>query len=254
MNKKYELVKDDYIIHEGITLYRIKALKDFYDVKKGDLGGYVQSENNLSHYGKCWAYEDAKAYENAIVLEDAKIYDNVKVYGTAKICGYSKVYNDAEVYGNAKVYSNTRIYDNAKIFGDVYIYGNAFVCGNAEVYGNAEIYGNANVCGNANIYGKTLIYGNAEIFGNVEIQEGNIIGNISMPFKDLFQHQCKNRLLTAILTKDDEILYTIGCQDNITEKEFIDKIYNDDGGLEKNPHREEYLKLIPLINIYFKGE
>ena len=240
MNKKYELVKDDCIIHEGITLYRIKALKDFYDVKAGDLGGYVQSENNLSQYGKCWVYEYAKAYENAIVLEDAKIYDNVKVYGTAKICGHSKVYNDAEVYGNAKVYGNTRIYDNAKISGDVYIYANAFVCGNAEVYGSAEIYGNANVFGNANIYGKTLIYGNAEIFGNVEIQEGNIIGNISMPFKDLFQHQCKNRMLTAILTKDDEILYTIGCQDNITEREFIDKICNYDGGLEENPHRAEY--------------
>ena len=60
-------------------------------------------------------------------------------------------------------------------------------------------------------------------------------------------------MLTAILTEDDRILYSIGCQHNITEEDFIDRIHNKDGGLEKNPHRAEYLKLIPAINIYFKG-
>lgn len=32
------------------------------------------------------------------------------------------------------------------------------------------------------------------------------------------------------------------------------RIHNKAGGLKENPHREEYLKLIPLINTYFKGE
>ena len=31
------------------TLYRIKALKDFADVKAGDLGGYIEDYRNLSH-------------------------------------------------------------------------------------------------------------------------------------------------------------------------------------------------------------
>jgi len=37
--KKYELVKDQFINFETRTLYRIRALKDFSSVKKGDLGG-----------------------------------------------------------------------------------------------------------------------------------------------------------------------------------------------------------------------
>ena len=57
--KKYELVKDDTVIVEDIneckcTLYRIRALKDLDDnVHKGDLGGYIQSEKNLSQKGNC---------------------------------------------------------------------------------------------------------------------------------------------------------------------------------------------------------
>ena len=43
MCKKYELLKDKYIEYRGKTLHRIKALRDFYNVKKGDIGGYVES-------------------------------------------------------------------------------------------------------------------------------------------------------------------------------------------------------------------
>ena len=35
------------------TLYRIKALKDFGSVKEGDLGGFIESEKNLSQEGDC---------------------------------------------------------------------------------------------------------------------------------------------------------------------------------------------------------
>ena len=72
-----------------------------------------------------------------------------------------------------------------------------------------------------------------------------------MPYKNIFQYQCENRVLTAILTEDDEILYSIGCQSNITKEVFLDRIYNEGGGLENNPHRKEYLKLIPAIEMYF---
>lgn len=94
----------------------------------------------------------------------------------------------------------------------------------------------------------------AIIKNNANIKYRRITGEITIPFKDIFQHQCRKRLLTAILTEDDRILYSIGCQENITKEEFIDRIYNEDGGLEKNPHRKEYLRLIPVIETYFKGE
>ncbi len=37
VSKKYELINESHV--KGITLYRIRALKDFADVKAGDLGG-----------------------------------------------------------------------------------------------------------------------------------------------------------------------------------------------------------------------
>lgn len=48
--KKYELTSES-VCFSGYTLYRIKALKSFEDVKEGDLGGFIESENNLSQNG-----------------------------------------------------------------------------------------------------------------------------------------------------------------------------------------------------------
>lgn len=94
--KKYELTNNSIQFRKKTfqfrrkTLYQIRALKDFDDVKAGDLGGYIEKESNLSQDGNCWVYGNAKVYD------DAKVFDNAKVYG-------AKVYG-AQVYGNAKVY------------------------------------------------------------------------------------------------------------------------------------------------------
>ena len=45
-NKKFELTSET-IHFFGKTLFRIKALVDFGDVKSGDLGGFVEKEENL---------------------------------------------------------------------------------------------------------------------------------------------------------------------------------------------------------------
>lgn len=49
---KYKLT-DEKILFCGITLYRIQATEDYpCGVKCGDLGGYVESKNNL--FGNAW--------------------------------------------------------------------------------------------------------------------------------------------------------------------------------------------------------
>ena len=77
---KYELT-DETIDVSGTTLHRIKALKDFGNVKKGELGGYVESEYNLSQIGNCWVYGNAR------VCGDAELCGNAKVCGNARVCG-----------------------------------------------------------------------------------------------------------------------------------------------------------------------
>ena len=65
--KKYELVPDRQIVVAGTTLYRIRALKDFGNVKAGDLGGFVGSERNLRQEGTCWIADEAQVYDTAVL-------------------------------------------------------------------------------------------------------------------------------------------------------------------------------------------
>lgn len=91
-NKKYELIQGSEItICGGTKLMRIRALGDFGNVKKGDIGGYIESEENLSHNGNCWVYNMAKVYG------DARVYDDARVYGDARVCDVAKV-KDADDY------------------------------------------------------------------------------------------------------------------------------------------------------------
>ena len=66
MEKKYKLT-NEIINVDGYTFYRIEALRDFSDVKKGDKGGFVENEENLSQNGDCWVYNNAKVFDNAKV-------------------------------------------------------------------------------------------------------------------------------------------------------------------------------------------
>ena len=79
MEKKYKLT-DETIEVEGKALYRIEALKDFCEIKKGDKGGFIESEDNLSHEGNAWVYDDACVYDNALVTDDACVCGNARVY------------------------------------------------------------------------------------------------------------------------------------------------------------------------------
>ena len=108
--KKYELTDETIKINEEITLYRIKALMDFGNVKKGDLGGFVQSETNLSHNGNCWIYNDAKVFDSARILDSAEIFGSARVYDTAMVYGSAEISCSARVSGSARVYGSARVF------------------------------------------------------------------------------------------------------------------------------------------------
>ena len=257
-NKKYEILMDEEntIECEGHILHRIKALRDFGDVRKGDIGGFVEKETNLSHEGNCWIYDDAKVYDDAEIYDNVRISDNAKVYGNSKVYrnarvfGKSHIYNNAEVFGNARVFGNAQVFGNAEIYGNVKVFGESYIYNNAEVFGNARVFGDTQVFGNAKIYDKAKVYGEAFVFGDAKIIE-TIIGKVNYQYDDIIEIQNpKGRLVTAIL-KDGEIYYTVGCQTNITEKEFRWRIENTEGGLERNPHRKFYYKIIDMVKLCF---
>lgn len=102
MNKKYKLT-DETIEVYGRVLHRIEALCNFGDVTKGSLGGFIESEANLSQDGNAW------------VLGDAKVFDRAKVYGDAWVFDGAEAYGDAWVFGNAKVFGKAKVFDGAEV-------------------------------------------------------------------------------------------------------------------------------------------
>jgi hypothetical protein len=129
MNKKFELALETEKTFFGIKMFRIRALLSFRSIIKGDLGGYVESEKNLSQVsGNAWVYGDARVYGNAWVS------GNARVYGNAQVCSNAWVYGDARVYGNAWVSGNAQVYGNAQVCSNTWVSGNAWVYGDAQVY------------------------------------------------------------------------------------------------------------------------
>lgn len=144
MADKYTLTDQTTTIG-STTLYRIKALKSFDDVKEGDLGGYIESKKNLSQDGHAWVYGFGKIHDNAIVYENGKvkdnaqIHDNSQVYGNAIVDSEAHLHDNSQVYGNGEVHGTSKIYDNVQIYDNGRVYGDSFIHGDIQIYGEAEI-------------------------------------------------------------------------------------------------------------------
>ena len=124
--KKYKLIESSRAWQYSRPIYRIQALRDFSDVKKGDLGGFVESEANLSQMGDCWIYDMAQAVDKSRVEGDACLRDCSKMYGSsiikdkAQLQGCARMIQYACLADNA-VAIDTEISGFADITGDVVI-------------------------------------------------------------------------------------------------------------------------------------
>lgn len=217
MSKKFELIKNDSIEIDDYKLYRIRALIDFKNVKAGDLGGYVENENNLSQMGDCWIYDNARVYDRAYIADDAKVFNNACVSGNARV--YDRTY----IADNAYLSDNARVYDNA------YIADNAIICGNAEICGNAYVADNAYVTDNARVYDNACVYDNAWVFGSAHISGDAIIKKESdyIVFKNTWSSR---RYFTY--TKSNK-MWRVGCFYG-DGYELIRKAYKDSENSGKN--------------------
>ena len=109
--KKYELTNETITIDNGKTLYRIRALVDIeaFGVTVGDLGGYIEKEENLSHSGNSWVSDNAKVYDDAVVYDNAWVYGDAVVCGNAVACGNARIYGDASICGDAELNKVTHV-------------------------------------------------------------------------------------------------------------------------------------------------
>ena len=168
MNEKYEITD---ISHPDYPhLHRVRALREIdADIHKGDLGGYVQSRENLSQKDSCWIFGDAIACGEALVSQYAR------VSGHAVICG------SALVSGGACVSRNAVIEDQAMVLAGT-VGGDCFISGNACLAQNPKSNVAPSVTGRAAVYG--MVYGSVMISGDSVILPGV---KIDMPTRDVLE-------------------------------------------------------------------
>lgn len=178
---KFVILENDTFAVGNKTLFRIKAIRDFGNVHDGDIGGYVESEKNLSHEGDCWIYNRACVYGDAMVAGSAKVADTAEVYDhafvteRAIVCGASQVHGDASVRGIALIKDFAHISGHACVTrGTVEV--SAGVFGSATVDTNGHIFGSAKVSGKSLVMDGASVGGNAVVTGNATIMGRAIIG------------------------------------------------------------------------------
>lgn len=172
---------------DGVSLHRIRAARNFYALKpydpeaepdefdfrlieEGTLGGWIQSEDNLSHDGFAWVDGNAQVFGDARVSEGALIYGNAKVHDGVIVKGCAKIYDEAQVSGDTMVSGRAKIYDRAHVCtGD--IHGDAEVSGYTFLQGEGEIivHGYSQISGHAKLYSK--VSGSIEISGHAQISD-----------------------------------------------------------------------------------
>lgn len=96
MQPKFEFTGETKTVM-GHTLQRIRALRSFGNVNKGDLGGWLEKEENLSHERNSWVYEDARVYDDARVFGGAWVFGGAHVYGGAWVSDYAQVSGGAQI-------------------------------------------------------------------------------------------------------------------------------------------------------------
>lgn len=152
-NQKYEITD---IPHEQYPfLHRIRALQDIgTEVRTGDLGGFVESESNLSFEpgDVAWIFDNAIACNNAYVdkgsclRSEAVACDNAYVSHGSVITGHSRAEDDAYIRG-AVLSAHARASGKSMILHAQDTLAVPLLSGHCAVYG--KVYGDVRLTGTA---------------------------------------------------------------------------------------------------------
>lgn len=169
--KKYEFTGET-MEYEGKILQRIRYIAPVrgVSIQKGDLGGWIEGEHNLSHDG------------DSSVLEEAKVFDNARVEDNAVASGCAIVKDSAVIKGLSHVFSESII------GADTVVSGKTWICGRSEIFFFSTIYKQQKI-NFPNIFGNSQIY-NTEIQATGEIFDSNIHnekleGHLNLVNKDM---------------------------------------------------------------------
>ena len=107
-SKKYEFTGVTKETWAG-TLHQIRAIRDFGNIEAGDIGGWIEKEENLSHDGDCWVYGDAS------VCGDAEVTTTVKTFGNAFIYKITVTDNHIKIGCQQHLKNEWKAFEDRKI-------------------------------------------------------------------------------------------------------------------------------------------
>jgi hypothetical protein len=201
--RKYRLVGPS-LTYQDRKLHRIQALRDMPEigVRIGDVGGYVQGYNNLSHEGMCWVFGNGKVFDRARLLQNAQVRDYGKACDCAQVSGNARIRDHAEVSGDAwltadaQARDHARVYDSALLLGQAEaldhseVYGRAFLTGyvkardHAQVYDDASLRDQAQACDHSQIMGHAQLCGFARTYGYLWVSADQIISGDAVGYAE----------------------------------------------------------------------
>lgn len=122
----------------GKKFYRIQYTKGIslanQQIYRGDFGGFVTQDTDLSHY------------DNACILDNA-CASHISIYEKAIICGNAYVSGDILVSGHAVIKDNSYVTatEHSEISGRTIISDSAFIRGSFDFCDKTRIQGNASI-------------------------------------------------------------------------------------------------------------
>ena len=169
-SKKYEITNIKYQ-HFAETLYRIRAVRSFADVKVGQLGGFIQRATNLAHEDNCWIYEGL-VYHDAVIKGNAKVkgawvWNRAVLRQEAVAEGECFISCDVECFGQALIKDSACCSGFAKIFDKCVVRERGSVSGHAICHGKSEVYGYGRASGAAELKGTFKLRGNGRVYEDV---------------------------------------------------------------------------------------
>lgn len=254
---KYKILFDrPYLFISEKKLFQVEACKSFSTkdgrkIKKGDRGGFIESEKNLSQKGSCWVFKDSIVYGDSSISGDALIDGNSTIFdsnvsedavvNTCTVKSHSTIRGSAFL-SNVRSISFSDISENATVSGGM-IMDSCTVNRKAVIksLGREPLcIKETTVTDNATVYSNILNIEKCYIAGNASVGEdimGNLAGSCGSPcriyLKDLSITKENDLIIVpAIYPSHDGYMYYFGY------KQFL-KFSRPEFFCEKSPFCEE---------------
>ena len=229
MERYFKLTEETIVNEAGRKLRQIECIRDFKFAHAGELGGFIEKEENLG--GEAWVDGYAEVWGEALVFCHAYVGGLACVYGNARVLDNARVYGKAHIRDYACVGEDAQVYDNA------HVREKAYVGGQAEVHEEADVYGIAKVKGEAEVTGHALVFGWANIGRQALVEH---IGDYCV-----FQGfgQWKHDPLTAFREKNGEI--------GVLFEHYSETLEGFTAQIGDTPHGRTFRAIIEVIKLNF---